>query len=490
MVLMALFTVTGTFAKTGQNPKGLYRLQSFIYEDGGKRTPGFLQYKYAADSVGLLISYRPSATMNQWGNMTVEIREPYPLLFTGEKPQGEDGHGTQVFNVDDRQFYFKWYNSRWPNMSKLNEFITEVYTKDDIQEEVSRSFDLLENKVDSREQGAGIRQGDKFYGWWIRVAAAANPDGTGKRQQVPTIWKAYSPQLSMVVSILNDGNVLGCNPTSTIKYESDSTIYEIGHLCNIHWINDNCHALTFVQENGRPLTEIWVRAGLPNQWQKVFGTSLETYRNGVDCIREAVEASVGGNLNKAETLIDEAINDKDVPIQVLGEGVAAIASHLLVNQQKYKDCVAFCERQLKKINDYADAGHDYNMLSQLHVHMTEVFKAVATFRSGDTVKGKMLMEGRVSIVEGEIEKYRTVRSMEPYINMLYYCNLMMYSLGYEVFGSERTLLYLDVLNLMAPSVVSNNKPIILKCRANCALQNGNKEEAEKLFQQAKELEQK
>ena len=122
--------------------------------------------------------------------------------------------------------------------------------------------------------------------------------------------------------------------------------------------------------------------------------------------------------------------------------------------------------------------------------MTEVFKAVATFRSGDTVKGKMLMEGRVSIVEGEIEKYRTVRSMEPYINMLYYCNLMMYSLGYDVFGSERTLLYLDVLNLMAPSVVSNNKPIILKCRANCALQNGNKEEAEKLFQQAKELEQK
>ena len=67
---------------------------------------------------------------------------------------------------------------------------------------------------------------------------------------------------------------------------------------------------------------------------------------------------------------------------------------------------------------------------------------------------------------------------------------MMYSLGYDVFGSERTLLYLDVLNLMAPSVVSNNKPIILKCRANCALQNGNKEEAEKLFQQVKELEQK
>ena len=114
--MMALFAATGTNAQAEQNPKGLYRLQTFIYQDGRKRPPNFFQYKYAADSVGLLISYRPSASNTQWGNMSIEIREPYPLLFTGEKPQGDDGHGTQVFNVDGRQFHFKWYNNRWPNI--------------------------------------------------------------------------------------------------------------------------------------------------------------------------------------------------------------------------------------------------------------------------------------------------------------------------------------------------------------------------------------
>lgn len=479
---MALFAATGTNAQTEQNPKGLYRLHTFIYQDGRKRPPNFFQYKYAADSVGLLISYRPSSSNTQWGNMSIEIREPYPLLNTGEKPQGADGHGTQVFNVDDRQFHFKWYNNRWPNMSNLNEFITEVYTKDGIQEEVMRAFNLLENKIDYKA--------NKFCGWWLRIAATADPNGTGKRQQVPTIWKAYCPELSLVVTPLNNGNVLGCNPTSTVKYENDSLIYEIGHPCNIHWLNDDCHALTFVQENGRPLTEIWVRAGLPREWQNIFHTHLETYRNGVDCIKEAVETAVQGDLRKAETLIDEAINEKDVDISILCAGTAGIASDLLNTKQQYKDCMAFCERQLKNIKDYVDAGHDHAGSSRIFTHQTEIFKAVATYRSGDTEKGKKLMEERLSIIEGEIEQYKSIKGMESYVNTLYYCNLVMYNLGYDVFGAERTLLYLDALSLMAPAVTSvpQNKVMILKCRANCYLLQGNKEEADKLMQQAKEME--
>lgn len=481
IALMALFAATGTNAQAEQNPKGLYRLQTFIYQDGRKRPPNFFQYKYAADSVGLLISYRPSASNTQWGNMSIEIREPYPLLFTGEKPQGDDGHGTQVFNVDGRQFHFKWYNNRWPNMSNLNEFITEVYTKDDLQEEVVRAFNLLENKIDYKA--------NKFCGWWLRIAATADPNGTGKRQQVPIIWKVYSPELSMVVTPLNNGNVLGCNPTSTVKYENDSLIYEIGHPCNIHWLNDDTHALTFVQENGRPLTEIWVRAGLPKEWQNIFHTNLETYRNGVDCITEAIETATQGDLQKSEALIDEAINDKDVPMETLGMGVVGIATYLYSEKQQYKECLGFCERQLQKIKDYTEAGHDQNIFAKLHVNLTEVFRALATYRCGDTEKGKKLMEDRLSIVDSEIEKYKPVKGMESYINLLYYCNLMMYNFGYDVLGAERTLLYLDALSLMAPAVTSapQNKVMMLKCRANCYLLQGNKKEADKLMQQANGL---
>lgn len=99
------------------------------------------------------------------------------------------------------------------------------------------------------------------------------------------------------------------------------------------------------------------------------------------------------------------------------------------------------------------------------------------------------MDERLSIVDSEIEKYKPIKGMESYINLLYYCNLMMYNFGYDVFGAEQTLLYLDAFTLMAPSVASEkkNKQMILKCRANCYLLQGNKEEADKLLKQAEEI---
>ena len=479
---IALFAAAATSAQTNHDPKGLYRLKQFIYENGRTQLPGFSQYKYAADSVGLLIFYQHSRNNIQWGNMSIEIREPYPLKYTGEKPQGNDGHGTQIFKVDNEQFYFKWYNDKWPGMSNLNEFIIEVYRKSPIEAEVAQAFNLLENKIDNKT--------NKFYGWWMRIAATVNPDGTGRRIQVPTIWKAYSPTLSMVVANLNNANVLECNPTSTIKYENDSTIYEIGHPCNIHWINDDCHTLTFVQENGQPLTELWVRSGLPTNWQRVFNTDIALYRDGTECISNAVEVAMKGELRKAEELISEAINEKEVDISILSAGIAVVASDLLNNKKQYKECMEFCEHHLKNINTYIDAGHEHAGSSRICNHQTEVFRAIATYRSGDTVKGKRLLEERLSMIEKEIEQYRTVKLAEPYVNALYACNLLIYDLGYDVLGAERTLLYLDALSIMAPGVATQNLQMMLRCRANCYILAGEKEKADEFIQQLKEREEK
>ena len=478
MTLMAL-TIAGVFAKTTtKNPKGLYRLSEFIYEGGRTAPPGFYQYKYAADSVGLLISYNPSPTTTQWSRMQVEIREPYPLLNTGEVPQDPDGHGTQVFNVDDNQFLFKWYNDRWPRMSNLNEFIIEVYRNTNMAPEVVQAFNMLENKIEKT---------NRFSGWWIRVGATADPNGTGKRQPVPTMWKAYSKGLSMVVNVAANGKVLACNPTSTIKYENDSTIWEIGHPCNIHWLNDDCHALTFTQENGVPLTEIWVRAGLPKEWQRIFNTNLETYRNGVDCITDAVvEATQKDNLEKANAFIAEA-TERDVPIASLGEGTMGIAMYLLMVKQQYQACADFCSRQLQVIKDYAADGHDHTMISKLHLHMVEVCHAIATYRSGEKEKGMQMIENQLSVADSEIERYKTVKGMESYINLLYYHNLMMHYLGYDILGAERTLLYLDALMLMAPNMAAQNRLLILNCRGNCYLLSGDKDSARKLWQQIKDI---
>ena len=292
LAIAALMTLNLTDLKAGEDPHGLYHLKRLIYQNGRTTVPAFQQYKYAADSVGLLVMCQQAPTANQWGRMQIEIRENYPLKNTGETPQGPDGHGTQIFNVNANQFYFKWYNQQWPSMSKLNEFITEVYAKDNINPTVAKAFSMLENKT--------APSNNKLDGWWLRIASAPNPDGSGQRQPVQTLWKAYTSDMSIVVYMLNNGNAIGCNTAIGTKYENDTTIYEAGHRCDIHWINKDCHALTFVQEDNTKLTEIWVRGGLPQTWQDIFNTNVPLYKDGNKTIIDAVKSTMEGNLKQAE----------------------------------------------------------------------------------------------------------------------------------------------------------------------------------------------
>ena len=164
-----------------------------------------------------------------------------------------------------------------------------------------------------------------------------------------------------------------------------------------------------------------------------------------------------------------------------------IAMDLLTNKKQYKECVDFSQRQLQRIKNYSDDGHDPTIFSKLYVHMTEMWRAIATYRSGDQENGRKLMEERQSIIESEIERYQSVKGMERYINLLYYSNFMMYCMGYDIFGAERTLLYLDALTMMAPNMTSQNKPLLLNCRGNCYLLKGDEDSARKLWQQIKEI---
>ena len=485
LAIAALMTLNLADMKAGEDPHGLYHLKRLIYQNGRTTVPAFQQYKYAADSVGLLVMCQQAPTANQWGRMQIEIRENYPLKNTGETPQGPDGHGTQIFNVNANQFYFKWYNQQWPSMSKLNEFITEVYAKDNINPTVAKAFSMLENKT--------APSNNKLDGWWLRIASAPNPDGSGQRQPVQTLWKAYTSDMSIVVYMLNNGNVIGCNTAIGTKYENDTTIYEAGHRCDIHWINKDCHALTFVQEDNTKLTEIWVRGGLPQTWQDIFNTNVPLYKDGNKTIIDAVKSAMEGNLKQAEASLAEATDEKDANITNLCIGIYVIAANLFQmaenqgDKQNYTECHDFCKRQLQKINDYADAGHTPDAQAQAQIHQIEILKALATHRTGKTEEGKQQLEERKSIIDAEINRYKNVAGMESYINSLHYLQLWMYSQAYDILGSFQTIIMLDALTLMAPAITTANKPLLLNTYANCHLLDGKQEEAKKLWQQIKNL---
>ncbi len=476
MLMMALAAVVMVGAQAQKQPKGLYHLNKFIYEDGREQAPGFSQYKYAADSLGLLIFYEKAHDEFHWSSVRIEIREPHPLLFTGEKAQGEDGHGTQIFNVTDEQFYFKWFNTNWPNMSKLNEFITEVYTKENIEGEVAKAFSLLENKIEP--------QTNKFYGFWIRLGLTENTDGTGRRMDAAPRWKVYAPEMSMVIAPQRRVPVLACNTTQTVRYENDNTIFEIGHRCDIHWIDNDTHTLTY-EENGRPITELWARGGLPLVWQSVFNTNVPLYRDGVVCMEEAQAAMANGDRKAAEKLIDEAIKEKNVPLPVLCEGSYKMASYLLQKVERYQECADFSDRQLKKIREQVQNGEDFNAASRFFTRQVEIFKAVATYLSGEQKKGKKLLEDCLNTLNSEIERFQKMPGMEGFLNTMYYCKFVAYDMGYEALGAEETLLNLEALSLMAPQMSASIKLLIMRCRGNCYLLTGAKDDAKKIWENIK-----
>ena len=477
---LLFFTIAALFATVlptmGQDPQGLYRLQKFIYEDGRENITHMSQYKYAADSVGLLVFYRNMGNTFQWNTMGVEIREPHRLAYTGEKPQGADGHGIQIFNVSDKEFYFKWYNDKWPNMSNLNEFIIEVYDKNGFEDEVSRAFSMFEGK--------SMTGDNKLYGWWIRTAATTT---NNPQLQLPTIWKAYSPEMSMVLNIQNNGLYLNCSLTKTVTYDNDTTIHEVGHVCDIKWLNDNCHTLTYMEGN-TPITETWVRSGLPLMWQKIFHTNIDTYKNGIDCIHEAIVAADKGDMVGAEALFSEAM-DKKVNIIPLCGVLSTIESKLLT-EKKNRECIDFFEKQSKAIELYANATtQPFSGEARFYNFQTKIAHAIAIYRNGDKEVGTKLLEEQLSIIDSEIERYKAVSNTEVYINALYSCKILAYYWAYDIFGTERTLLQLDAVELMAPGTATapQMKNMIMECRGNCYLLNGNKEEAHKLWKMIKDM---
>jgi tetratricopeptide (TPR) repeat protein len=204
-------------------------------------------------------------------------------------------------------------------------------------------------------------------------------------------------------------------------------------------------------------------------------------------MRLAIEAAQEGDLKKADGCINEAINDKNVGIPPLCQGVSAI-SFILYAKKNYKDCREFSTKYLQQIDEYAKNGHDHNIDSKLYCFEARNLKALSTYRDGDTEKGRKMMDECLSVINSEVEQYRGVNGMDMYISGLYYMTFMMYDLGYDIFGAEQTLLNLDALALISPFLMSGrNKPQLLECRGNCYLLLGDKENARKLWQQVKDI---
>lgn len=61
----------------------------------------------------------------------------------------------------------------------------------------------------------------------------------------------------------------------TLDVKNSNNIFEGNHDCKIEWQNEDTFTLSFKDEYGRELKELWTRTGMPKNIQTIFGTDVE-----------------------------------------------------------------------------------------------------------------------------------------------------------------------------------------------------------------------
>lgn len=249
------------------DPKGLYRLTMFSYEgDKAPEIPNYEQYKYMGNKSLANINVI-SSDDNQ---LIAQIRTDgfYPLRYTGNTPQGNDGKGVRVTNSGSTGFMFTWYSRKQSNQLLFpdNSFVTEWYNnKEGVSDKMKQLVSLCEMKLEPVK-------GDNLIGCWHRVGMITKVGGkeflTQSKEDVYTI---YDNDNMLAVNVLDAERVRAVMRLIKINKVKDGFMYNGIHL-KIKFDGKDVHTFTYTKGDGTEVTELFTRSGLPAKFQELFGT--------------------------------------------------------------------------------------------------------------------------------------------------------------------------------------------------------------------------
>ena len=275
---LALFTFAYTtvcLQAQKENPRGLFRLQKFCYDDKTERVPSFEQYKYCCDNITLTAMIL-KRTARKTTYFQIQTSDP-AFMFTGKKPQGVDGHGQQIFDSNQKKFTLRWYNTRFssPYFPK-NTFINELYSSTEkVDPELKLTFELL-------KQNTGKVQ-NPFIGTWRRTGLTLDsgedapifPADQLTGAHSTTMYKVYGDDRVVTLNIMSAPTGAFALPGNigTCKYTANNQLEEHENTLSIFWRGKDRFVLGFVQ-NGDSCYEVWDRCGLPKNVQLAMGTNV------------------------------------------------------------------------------------------------------------------------------------------------------------------------------------------------------------------------
>ena len=252
-----------------EDPKGLYKLVKFAYEDGSKRDVPFEQYKYCGDSITLQLVEKKNTNNDYW--MDIYDNDGYEFKYSASLNE----HNTQIYDSNDKGFKFKWY-SNYTNkpLFPYHQYVTEMYSSEySIPYSARHVIDLLKMKTATDR---------KIYGCWYRIGVVTQVEGLDMFLAAPAPQELYQVfDKDMYLQVYNlrpDGRIRAYCVLRPIVYKENDVIVQHGTEYKIDWVNDDVFKLNFDRGDGTIVTEVWKRSGLPRNYQRIFGTNVPTFK--------------------------------------------------------------------------------------------------------------------------------------------------------------------------------------------------------------------
>lgn len=261
-------------AQEADGPKGLYKLNEIVQQDGKHVEANFQQYKYCLDNYTLMFNYYnvPDKGAHTF-NIGISNPDGKPLTYTGELSKTEN-KGIQTFATSDSTFTLRWFNDRsdfdphlFPFQTNIDEYYEQVRDSDDI---IQRTMNMLQMKLGTKVH--------RLHGVWkLRGHQKSNTARSQywivKEQQERYVIFGHDMAVLVFPNPSFPQGSLNCISMSC-NYLSDNVVDCDGNNMILHWLDGETVSVTSIDNNGRPCVMIWDRCGLPQNIQEVFGTEV------------------------------------------------------------------------------------------------------------------------------------------------------------------------------------------------------------------------
>lgn len=278
-VVLSGFSFLSLSAQSADGPKGLYKLNEIVQQDGKHVEADFKQYKYCLDNNSLTMSfYSPKLGIHSF-DFVVSNSDGSPLTYTGDLSKTEN-KGLQTFATSDSTFTLRWFNDRNGLDSRLFPFqtnIDELYEKVDSADVMQKAMNLLQMKLGAKThplQGVWKLRGVQTKGsatsqYWVMAGRGEQYTIFGSNSAAIVVANPNFPRAQMQCVYT------ACN------YLNDKMIDCDGKAMIIHWFDDETISVTRIGDDGRPFVTVWDRCGLPQNIQQVFGTDVPRMKKDV-----------------------------------------------------------------------------------------------------------------------------------------------------------------------------------------------------------------